>query len=109
MILLRFVDFVLNENCKSDYAFTDTPPAGIISVRVAYTRTYQVVITPGLITHYGFDVNQTNDVDEEIFLAIRSRSTYIQLVHYEVTGDFSYNSNIDIQIAQLCGTSCIVS
>ena len=75
-------------------SFLAEVPAGIIAVRVAYSRAYHVVIAPELVQHYSFDVNQTNDINEEIFLAVRERSTYVQLIAYEVTGIYDCQSEM---------------
>jgi len=67
--------------------FADEIPTGIISVRVDYTRTYNILLTSvPLIHYYGFDVELRNDVDDVIFAAIQSRSTFVQLVAYLPTG-----------------------
>lgn len=57
-----------------------------ITIRVNYTKVYQMLLPQSAIMYYNIDPNATNDVHESIFLLIEPQSPYYQLISYRPYG-----------------------
>lgn len=59
-----------------------------ITIRVNYTKVYQMLLPQSAILYYNINPNVTNDVHESIFLLMEPQSPYYQLISYRPYGKF---------------------
>ena len=58
----------------------------LISVRVSFLWSYQVLLPKTVLIYYGFDESATNDVARAVFEALFNNVTYAQLYRVDQQG-----------------------